>query len=507
MPELPRDPLALSFIGISVFVVLWDVLLAGQIAQARRQARDMLAITALCGLFVAPAAVIALASQSAFTGRTVALVGWVWPATLALFVIQSGFALRRRLVTSLISAPILAYNVLLFVAALARYSTTWWLDAPPALLGVGAAHASVIGLVWKEAALWSPLAIQLPLLAPAYPARWRVSKTLRACLAAGAAIWALLAAVEYPSAVRAVSTFAALSNEALQERPRGDLALGVRILPTMRGPPPAAALERDLPLADSLDASVLAVVLEPAGATGLALDSLANALAALRRDSVLLSVSLGYDARDRARFAANADAYLERRLNLVDRVVRRLRPDVLLPALDPLEAGQRALGVVPLGWWMAYHERAAKLTHQLRPRTRVGVIISAFTQPDSLLYAWAVRAEGIDLVGFAFIPTFRGGGSVTARQRAADHWMSTQQKMHWVTSIRSSPYVFGEGAQLHAVLGTFAWASRHRRVSAVIIDGAGDYDWLTGLRRADGGLRPAVATLARAQRALRESEK
>lgn len=505
MPPLPRDPATVAFTGISVFILLWDVLLAGQIAQARRQQRDMLAVTALCGLFVAPAAVIALASQSAFTGRTVSLVTWVWPATIALFVIQSGLALARGLVTSLISAPVFAFNVLLLVSASARYATGVWPGAPAMLLGAGAAHASVMGLVWDGAALWSPLAFQLPLLAPAYPARWKVSKTLRAALAAGAAAWTLLATVEYPSAVRAISTFRDQGAEVLRARPEGDLALGLRILPTLVGPPASMALERDLPLADSLGVGVLSVVITPAGAGGRALDSLAAALAAARRDSVLVAVSLGYDAPERLAFARDPEAWRTRRLAAVDAIVRRVRPDVLFPALDPGDAGGRALGDVPPWFWSAYHEAAARLAHELRPRTRVGVVISAFSPADSLLYEWAVRSPAIDLVGFAFTPTFRGGGSLAARQRAADHWMAGRPKAHWVTAVRAFPWVFGEGSQQSATVGTFAWASRHPRIGAVVIDGSGDYDSLTGLRRADGALRPAVASLARVQRAMAEA--
>ena len=118
--DVPRDAATLAFAGVSAFILLWDVLLAGQIAQARRQAKDFLALTALCALFVAPAALIALAAPSAWTGRPVALVVWVWPATLGLFAVQSGLAFSRGLVTSLISAPIFAFNVLLFLASVAR---------------------------------------------------------------------------------------------------------------------------------------------------------------------------------------------------------------------------------------------------------------------------------------------------------------------------------------------------------------------------------------------------
>ena len=48
MWDLPQTAATFSFLGVSGFILLWDVLLAGQIAQARRQARDFLAITALC---------------------------------------------------------------------------------------------------------------------------------------------------------------------------------------------------------------------------------------------------------------------------------------------------------------------------------------------------------------------------------------------------------------------------------------------------------------------------
>ncbi|MCC6319742.1 MAG: hypothetical protein IT361_18875 [Gemmatimonadaceae bacterium] len=505
MWDVPRDAATLAYAALSVFVLLWDVLLAGQIAQARRQARDFLALTALCGLFVAPAALIALAAPSAWTGGPVALVTWVWPATLALFTAQSLLAVTRRLVTSLISVPILAFNLLLFLAAAARYATTTWPGAPAALLGIEAAHTSVMGLVWNASALWSPIVVQLPLLAPAYPARWRVSKTLRATLAIGATAWSLLMLAEYPSGVRAVSTFAALTNEPLQERPRGDLALGVRILPDLRGPPPAAALARDLPLADSLGVRLLSVVVTPEGTSALALDSLAAALAPWRADSARLVVSLGYGRADRAAWLASPAAYRERRLTMVDRVMRRVRPDVLVPAAEPFELGPRLVGNVPLAWWMDYHTRAAKLAHELRPRTQVAASISAYTIADSMFYAWASRTAVIDLMALTFAPTFRGGGSIAARQRVVTRWMAGNRKPHWVIAVRAYPYVFGEAAQQSAMLGTFAWASRQPRVTAVVLDGAGDYDMLSGLQRADGGFRPALATLARARQALQES--
>lgn len=503
-PDFPRTPLALAWAGVSLFILLWDVALAGQIAQARRQARDFLAMTALCGLFVLPGAVVALAGTSAGTGRTITSVDWIWPATLGLFVIQGGLAFTRGLVTSLLSIPTFVFNVVLFVAAVARYATATWPAAPATLLGVQVAQASTLGLVLGQAALASPFAVPMPLLAPAYPARWKVSKTLRAALAIGAAAWTLLVVAEYPSGVRAVASFGALTNEPMQERPRGDLVLGVRILPDLAGPPPAAALAPDLALADSLGVGTLAVVVTPAGANGAALDSLDAVLAPWRADSVQVMVSLGYGPDDAADLARSPDRYRDRRLAALDQVVRRLRPDVLVPAVDPTGSGRQATGA-PLAWWIDYHARAARLAHTLRPRTAVAAVAATFGTEDSLFYAWAARHDGIDVLGLSFAPTFRGGGAMAARQRVAARWMATNRKPHVVTSVRAYPYTFGEAAQRSALVGTFAWASRQPRVRTVVADGSGDYAQLTGLARADGAWRPAVVALARARQALEET--
>jgi hypothetical protein len=225
----------------------------------------------------------------------------------------------------------------------------------------------------------------------------------------------------------------------------------------------------------------------------------------MRSDSVLLAVALGYDRDDRQRYRLSPDAYRDHRLAALERVMRRLRPDVLLPAADPLDEGLTTLGDIGTGWWTEYLRRAARDAHRLRPRTRVATTASSYTTADSALYAWAVRSTDIDLVGFSFGPTFGGGGSLAARLRVAQRWMAGVQKPHWVFATRSFPYVFGERSQERAMLGTVSWATRQSRVEVVIFDGAGDYEALTGLRSSGGQLRSAVATLDRARRALEET--
>jgi hypothetical protein len=502
---IPRDWLSLAWFAFSGFILLWDVFLAGQIAQARRQSPVFLALTAICGLFVVPASLVAMASSSILTARAIHLIGWLWPLTLGIFVLQSGFAMRRRLVTPLLSVPIFALNVLLFLAATVRYATQWLPDLPSLLIGIDAAQAGALGLLLGRFALWSPIALQVPLLAPAYPARWKVSKTVRALLALSAAVSAAFVIVEYPPAVRAARSFQELGTDRLQERPRGDFALGVRLFPSLEGPPPPLSLRHDLALADTLDVSIVSVVIAPAGTGAIALDSLANALADLRRDSVTLVVALGYGARDGDAMRISPAAYRDSRLEMVDRVMRRVRPDVLLPALDAWDAGRRALGDVPAEWWQDYYTRAAALTHRLRPRTRVGLSASAFTPRDSSLYMWGAANRGIDLIGFSFAPSYGGGASLAARLRIAQRWIRRTTKEQWVFSASGYPDIYGEANQSRAIWGTLAWATSQPRVRALIVNGAGDYDTLVGLRAPSGRLRPVVASIDRARRALEEA--
>jgi len=501
----PLDWRGWAFVAASAVVLLWDVFLAAQIARARRQRRTFTALTAICGLLIAPALLLAVATSTMLTGRATYLAAWIWPATLAVYVVQSGYALFRRLVTPLVALPIFLLDLALFTASAVRFASGTIAELPPLLLGAPAAVSGTLGLVFGRAALWSPLVLLPPLLAPAYPARWRVSRTFRALLATTAAVWVALIAVEYPRAVRAAASFSALDAGLLQARPPGDFALGLRILPALRGAPPPLSLYNDLGLADTLDVAIISVVIEPAGTRGAALDSLASVLEDVRRDSVLLAVSLGWGAGDRQAFRAAPAAFAARRLAMVDQVVRRLRPDVLLPALDPMDAGRAALGDVPLDWWRDYFTNASRLAHRLRPRTRVALAASAYTPADSALYAWAAGSEAIDLTGFTLAPSYGGGASLAARIRAAERWMRGTTKDQWVFAARGYPRLFGEANHERGIWATLAWATTQRRVKALIIDGAGDYEALVGLRAPGGRLRPVTAAVDRARRALEEA--
>ena len=88
--------------GAALVVLFWNVFLAGHIAQL----------------------------------RTV-------PRPLALFVVQALYALVRRLVSPLLAWPILAYNLVLALAAVARYALSLGYTPPDPLLAVAAALGEV----------------------------------------------------------------------------------------------------------------------------------------------------------------------------------------------------------------------------------------------------------------------------------------------------------------------------------------------------------------------------
>lgn len=495
-----------AFFGVSALVLVWDVVVAGHIARLPRVPRALAYLSAFCGLLVVPATIVAVATGSVLAGRALFTIAWLWPLTLTLFAAQAGYVVLRRLVTPGIGLPIVLYNFLIGAAAVSRALASFDDVLPAAVLVPEAARAGAMGLLFGRAALGEPLALLVPILVPVSPARNRVRRGIRAGLATAAALAAFLIAIEWPPAARTLLSYSAFDNARLQERPAGDFALGVWILPVLDRPPPPLALAYDLRLVDSIAGGAVAVEVTPEGARQPVLDSLARALDRLRRDSTLLVVAIGYDAGDRARFTESPQAYADRRLRAVDRVMRTLRPDVLLPASAPYEAGVRALGRVPLAWWTRYLAHAADSAHHLRPRTRVAITASSYTPNDSLLFQWARDAgSGIDVLGFVFTPSYAGAAALQARMRAADRWMRGPEREYWIFATGDTPGTHGERNQARALWGTIAWASSRSRIRGLLVRSAADYDAVNGIRAPGGRVRPVGDVLRRAASLLAES--
>ena len=495
----------------ALVVLFWDVFLAGHVAQLRTVPRAFSALSALCGLLAVPAVVVAVSSESLLTGRAVYTIAWLWPLTLWLFTLQAGSALARRLVTPLLAGPIFAYDLLLATAATARYVTSLGDVVADPLLAVAAAQSTALGRMLGGAwVLGSPFAVQVPILAPAYPPRWRLSRAVRFTLAVAAGFWSLLTVAEYVPALRAVGSYRGYSTERLQERPAGDFAVGLKVFPALDGPPPALAVRGDLALVDSVSPDAMMVVLEPAGTRLAALDSLARTVESFRqREGALLIVALGYDRGAGEAFRRSPDEFTRARLADVDRVARRLRPDYLLPADEPYGSGARALGELPVDYWQRFLTRSADLAHAAFPTIRVATSASAYHARDSVLFAWALSPQSpMNAAGFSLYPSFRGALSLETRVSAADRWLRARpssRKPVWVFAAGGYPRLHGERSQEQAVWRALTWATSRRDVRGVVVAEAGDYERVAGMRTPSGRTRPVATMVARAVAGLRET--
>jgi hypothetical protein len=493
------------YVLLSVAMIAWDILMAGRIAQLRRIPRGFQGVTGIAGLLLLPALVVGYTAASLLYGRAIFLVSWLWPFTTLLFVLQTIWALARRLVTPLLGFPLLVYNVIIATVAVTKFMITRG-DSPAELaLALNAAQASMLGTFFGSPALWNPIYMQVPLFAPSLPARWGFTRAARVALAGAAIAMTALAVVELPGAFASIKSYAAHKNDVLQEHPEGDFRVGLKIFPDLTSGPPPLAITSDLALTDTLGVDAIAVVIEPEAARGVALDSLARSIEEARADSTVLIVSLGYPKDGRKQILQSSQTYTDSRLKDVDRIARRLKPDYLIPAVDPFQEGTRVLGDQTPQYWIDYFSRAARLAHYIYPRIKVGVPISSYGTRDSALYVWAARpGSGIDVVGFTLFASFDGARSLDTDMRVAQRWMRQfpKPKDHWVFATGGYPLVHGEVNQERAIWGVLAWATAETPIKGLVVYEGGDYNTVRGLRAPGGRLRPVTAAIIRAKKGL-----
>jgi hypothetical protein len=500
--------LPIAHLALTIIILAWDIALAGRISQVRKAPRAFAAITALAGFLIAPALALSIAASSAITGRALVAVDWLWPLTAVLFAIQAVYALTRRLVNTFVGLPIAVYDLIVGATVVFRYLASRGVELPEPALVLLAAQTDALTLVTGTSALTSPLFFNIPIISPAFPAARELTAGFRVVVAFIAAGWTTLVAVGLPRGQVAIHSYERYEGVRLPERPAGDFLLGVKILPDFARPPSVRAIRSDLALLDTLDVDAVNIVVVAEEVTGTALDSVARVLEPLRRaDSTLLIVTLGYPGK-LLPLLRPLEFDVDARLRAVNQVVRRLRPDILIPAEDPYGAGARAFGLLPVETWQDFLRRADSLSKRLRPRTRIGVAASSFGTRDSLLYSWAVKpGSPIDVVGFSLFPSRRGAETLDASMRAADRWIQTERprKPHWVFNVGGLPLAHGEKSQERAISGVIAWATRRGEIRGVIANGAGDYGSIVGLRAPNGRLRPAALAVLRAKQGLEET--
>src|ERR1700682_2137287 len=222
------------YLALSIAMIAWDILVAGRIANLRRIPRRFQMITGIGGLLIVPALVVAYTSESLLYGRAIILVDWLWPFTALLFVVQTVYALGRRLVTPLLGLPLLVYNIIIATVAVTKFVIMRGHSPTEFGLALHAAQASMLGTFFGTPALWNPIYIQVPLFAPSLPARWSFTRMTRVALAGAAIAMTALVLVELPGAYAGIKSYAVHSKDQLQEHPDGDFAIGLKIFPDLR---------------------------------------------------------------------------------------------------------------------------------------------------------------------------------------------------------------------------------------------------------------------------------
>jgi hypothetical protein len=343
------------------------------------------------------------------------------------------------------------------------------------------------------------------MIAPAYQARWRLSAVTRAGFVLTATIVTTLLVLEWPRGLGAVHSYEAALSESLQPRPAGDFAIGLHLFPTLGGPPPARAAMADLSIARGVRPEIVFITLDEDGARASALDSLARTLEPLRTENVRIAVALAVGAQP------SPQDDLERFAALV-RVLDRVKPDVIFPALGaPLPSLLRA-PAPSVRWWLGVEARAAQLVARSRPRTIIGWAAARLDATDSSVYAWAATsASPVRLLGAVAYPSFSGLPAIDARLRAVERWHARAadaagaEQPHWLVNVGGLPHAHGDLAQLASIRHAVAWASRRSWMNAVVIGAPADYDGGLGLRAANGRERLAVKSVRDVANALRDA--
>lgn len=499
------DPSPYLVTGFATAVLVWDVAMAGWIAARREAPRFFTQVTAFCGLLVMPMMLVGVAAGTAAGARTITGITWLLPIVSIAFAVQVLFALGRRLVSPLVGIPLLLYNLAVVGVTVGDYLVARTGQAPVALQAAVAARDAVVGMSVGRAALMSPLALLAPILAPAYPARWRLSGAIRASLVLIAVALTTLLVIEWPRAIGAVRSYEAAAYEPMQARPNGDYLFGVRLLPSLAGAPSARLVQSNRAIVDAFRPDIVLLVLDVDAARPMVLDSLRRVLAALAVDSAMLAVAFRLDE---PRTPRSNDPT---RLLAIERAVRTLRPAILFPALPDPMPEWFAPPRPSVAWWQNMLDATGRVVRRVRPTTRLAWSATRLDATDSAVYAWAAAEDSpVDLLGATSYPSFSGLPAMDARLRAFERWHSALSsegralQPHWLVTIGGLPHAHGDRAQVAAIRRALAWGSRRPWITGAVVGEAGDYDGRLGLRAADGRTRAALGVIGLAVRRMQD---
>src|SRR3954469_23700374 len=116
-----KNLLAPAHLALTAIILIWDIVLAGRIAQHSQAPKVFQTMAGVAALLVLPGLLLTLATSTMITGRAVVTMDWIWPAVLVLFALQAVYASVRRLVNPFWGIPIMTYDLVIAAVGVVRY--------------------------------------------------------------------------------------------------------------------------------------------------------------------------------------------------------------------------------------------------------------------------------------------------------------------------------------------------------------------------------------------------
>src|SRR3954469_4716810 len=116
-----KNLLAPAHLALTAIILIWDIVLAGRIAQHSQAPKVFQTMAGVAALLVLPGLLLTLATSTIITGRAVVPMDWVWPAVLVLFAVQAGCAVLRGGVDWRGGTPIIRYYIVIAAIGVVRF--------------------------------------------------------------------------------------------------------------------------------------------------------------------------------------------------------------------------------------------------------------------------------------------------------------------------------------------------------------------------------------------------
>jgi hypothetical protein len=479
-------PAALGVFGVAL--IAWNLTLGSRITSLPNAGRAFRALSGLSAFLLLPALIIGVVAPSAPGTRVLAPIAWLWPAVTTAIAVQAWWCVLQRRTTLLVTLAIALLDTLVAWIAMARFVEGVGGALPAWALAPGVAVSALATIAFGDGAyLWGSWLL-LPALAPAAPARWRLSGAWRAVVALYAVLALVLAGLEGGHAFELLRQERALGTASGAERARTEFSIGLRLFGTVSAPPSPPVARHDLALLDSLGAGAVHVTIAAEGITNATLDSIGRTLDA-RGDSVVLLVSI--DGAPDARRGA-----------LVERVAQRLHPDVIVPAA-PAAVRLRELDVIE-----RFYTEMARTARKVDRNVTIALATAAASAADSALCDWVLQGgTPVDAVALMIAPASDNVVRYESALASMTRWATLARTPPpvWLLQLPSAPGVEGEVAQQHMLRHALQWSAAHSWVRGVIAADASDTWAESGVRTAGGRARRALAEVGAALRGLRDA--